>query len=204
MGKRELPRRDRARRGRSGAAVEGRPFLGQHVLTPLHGRRGAGQRLQLPRVGTAGEARARLPRGRPDDRQAGDADRVPHRELHRARSSTRGCCPTARCSSSPARCGDLFDHLTEQDLVSFTGSASTARQLRTHPTLTARAVRFTAEADSLNCSILGPDATPGDAGVRPLRRAARHRDDRQGRPEVHRHPAGVRARASTSTRSSRR
>ncbi len=57
--------------------------------------------------------------------------------------------------------GDLFDHLTEQDLVSFTGSASTAQQLRTHPTLTARAVRFTAEADSLNCSILGPDAGPG-------------------------------------------
>jgi oxepin-CoA hydrolase/3-oxo-5,6-dehydrosuberyl-CoA semialdehyde dehydrogenase len=56
--------------------------------------------------------------------------------------------------------GDLFDHLTDQDLVSFTGSASTAQRLRTHPTLVARAVRFNAEADSLNCSILGPDATP--------------------------------------------
>jgi oxepin-CoA hydrolase/3-oxo-5,6-dehydrosuberyl-CoA semialdehyde dehydrogenase len=56
--------------------------------------------------------------------------------------------------------GNLFDHLTDQDLVSFTGSASTAQRLRTHPTVVARAVRFNAEADSLNCSILGPDATP--------------------------------------------
>ncbi|HEY8340362.1 MAG TPA: phenylacetic acid degradation bifunctional protein PaaZ [Egibacteraceae bacterium] len=57
--------------------------------------------------------------------------------------------------------GDLFDHLTEQDLVAFTGSASTAQRLRTHPTVVSRAVRFNAEADSLNCSILGPDVTPG-------------------------------------------
>ena len=59
--------------------------------------------------------------------------------------------------------GDLFDHLTEQDLVSFTGSAATARQLRAHPQVVGRSVRFNAEADSLNCSILGPDAGPGTA-----------------------------------------
>jgi oxepin-CoA hydrolase/3-oxo-5,6-dehydrosuberyl-CoA semialdehyde dehydrogenase len=57
--------------------------------------------------------------------------------------------------------GDLLDHLTEQDLVSFTGSAATARQLRAHPVVVGRSVRFNAEADSLNCSILGPDAGPG-------------------------------------------
>ena len=52
--------------------------------------------------------------------------------------------------------GDLFDHLTEQDSVAFTGSASTAATLRTHPVLVGRSVRFTGEADSLNLSILGP------------------------------------------------
>ncbi|MBB6350954.1 oxepin-CoA hydrolase/3-oxo-5,6-dehydrosuberyl-CoA semialdehyde dehydrogenase [Nonomuraea muscovyensis] len=56
--------------------------------------------------------------------------------------------------------GDLLDHLTEQDLVAFTGSAATAQKLRTHPSITGRSVRFNAEADSLNCSVLGPDATP--------------------------------------------
>jgi oxepin-CoA hydrolase / 3-oxo-5,6-dehydrosuberyl-CoA semialdehyde dehydrogenase len=54
--------------------------------------------------------------------------------------------------------GGLLDHVTEQDHVSFTGSAATARQLRAHPTVVARSVHFNAEADSLNCSILGPDA----------------------------------------------
>jgi oxepin-CoA hydrolase / 3-oxo-5,6-dehydrosuberyl-CoA semialdehyde dehydrogenase len=57
--------------------------------------------------------------------------------------------------------GGLFDHLGEQDMVSFTGSAATARQLRAHPAIVERSVRFNAEADSLNCSVLGPDAGPG-------------------------------------------
>ncbi len=59
--------------------------------------------------------------------------------------------------------GDLLEHLTEQDQVSFTGSASTAQRLRTQPVVVANAVRFNAEADSLNLSVLGPDATPGTA-----------------------------------------
>src|SRR5690606_31288022 len=59
--------------------------------------------------------------------------------------------------------GDLLDHLTEQDLVGFTGSAATAQKLRTHPAIVRNSVRFTAEADSLNLSILGPDARPGTA-----------------------------------------
>src|SRR5689334_25024328 len=57
--------------------------------------------------------------------------------------------------------GDLFDHLTGQDVVSFTGSAHTALKLRTHPTVIRESVRFVAEQDSLNASLLGPDAAPG-------------------------------------------
>lgn len=57
--------------------------------------------------------------------------------------------------------GDLLDHLTGQDLVTFTGSASTGQKLRAHPAIVRNCVRFTMEADSLNCSILGPDAVPG-------------------------------------------
>lgn len=59
--------------------------------------------------------------------------------------------------------GDLFDFLTGQDVVSFTGSASTAQRLRTHPAIAAHSVRFNAEADSLNLSMIGPDAVPGTA-----------------------------------------
>jgi oxepin-CoA hydrolase / 3-oxo-5,6-dehydrosuberyl-CoA semialdehyde dehydrogenase len=56
----------------------------------------------------------------------------------------------------------LLDHLTSQDIVAFTGSATTAQALRQHPRVIAESVRFTAEADSLNAAILGPDAAPGE------------------------------------------
>ncbi len=56
--------------------------------------------------------------------------------------------------------GDLFDHLTSQDVVSFTGSAATATKLKSHPVIVRESVRFIAEQDSLNASVLGPDTTP--------------------------------------------
>ena len=55
----------------------------------------------------------------------------------------------------------VLDVLGDQDLVAFTGSASTAHALRTHPAVLDGGVRFTSEADSLNFSLLGPDAVPG-------------------------------------------
>jgi oxepin-CoA hydrolase / 3-oxo-5,6-dehydrosuberyl-CoA semialdehyde dehydrogenase len=75
-----------------------------------------------------------------------------------------GLLPDGALQLVSGSAGDLLDHLTEQDLLSFTGSASTAHRLRAHPNVVARSVRFNAEADSLNMSILGPDATPGTAG----------------------------------------
>lgn len=58
---------------------------------------------------------------------------------------------------------DLLSHVTSQDVVTFTGSADTANQLRTSPALVNQPVRFNVEADSLNTSILGPDAGPDSA-----------------------------------------
>ncbi|MDX8032625.1 phenylacetic acid degradation bifunctional protein PaaZ [Lentzea sp. BCCO 10_0856] len=53
----------------------------------------------------------------------------------------------------------LLDELNEQDSVAFTGSAHTASILRNHPNVQHGGVRLGVEADSLNCSILGPDVT---------------------------------------------
>lgn len=55
--------------------------------------------------------------------------------------------------------GDLLDHLTSQDSVDFTGSAETGKKLKSHPNIIGNNVRFNMEADSLNCSILGPDVS---------------------------------------------
>jgi oxepin-CoA hydrolase/3-oxo-5,6-dehydrosuberyl-CoA semialdehyde dehydrogenase len=59
--------------------------------------------------------------------------------------------------------GDILDHLNEQDSVTFTGSASTGRMLKSHPNIIANSVPFNMEADSLNYSILGADVDPGSA-----------------------------------------
>lgn len=56
--------------------------------------------------------------------------------------------------------GDLLDRLDCQDVVSFTGSAATASYLRSNENIQKNGVRFIAEQDSLNASVLGPDATP--------------------------------------------
>jgi len=57
--------------------------------------------------------------------------------------------------------GNLLNQLTSQDVVSFTGSASTALSLRSAPHILENSIRFTAEQDSLNASMLGPDAVHG-------------------------------------------
>ena len=56
--------------------------------------------------------------------------------------------------------GDLLDRLDCQDVVSFTGSAYTATKLKSNPNILNNGVRFVAEQDSLNASVLGPDAVP--------------------------------------------
>lgn len=58
--------------------------------------------------------------------------------------------------------GDLLDRLDVSDVVTFTGSADTAAKLRVHPNLVKKSIPFNAEADSLNCSILGIDVSPDD------------------------------------------
>ncbi len=57
--------------------------------------------------------------------------------------------------------GDLLDHVNSQDVVTFTGSASTGLKLRSHPKILSESVPFNMEADSLNCIVLGEDVEPG-------------------------------------------
>ncbi|HSB99967.1 MAG TPA: aldehyde dehydrogenase family protein, partial [Burkholderiaceae bacterium] len=58
--------------------------------------------------------------------------------------------------------GDLLDRLEGSDVVTFTGSADTAAKLRVHPNIVRHSIPFNAEADSLNCAILGDDVSPDD------------------------------------------
>jgi oxepin-CoA hydrolase / 3-oxo-5,6-dehydrosuberyl-CoA semialdehyde dehydrogenase len=57
--------------------------------------------------------------------------------------------------------GNLLDHVGSQDVVTFTGSASTGLLLKGHAQILKENVPFTMEADSLNCIVLGSDVAPG-------------------------------------------
>jgi oxepin-CoA hydrolase/3-oxo-5,6-dehydrosuberyl-CoA semialdehyde dehydrogenase len=57
--------------------------------------------------------------------------------------------------------GDLLDHVASQDVITFTGSASTGLLLKSHPRVLGESVPFNMEADSLNAIVLGEDVNPG-------------------------------------------
>lgn len=71
-----------------------------------------------------------------------------------------GVLPEGALSLICGAAGDLLDHVTGQDAIAFTGSAETAHKLRANANVIASGARFNVEADSLNTSLLGPDATP--------------------------------------------
>jgi 3,4-dehydroadipyl-CoA semialdehyde dehydrogenase len=59
--------------------------------------------------------------------------------------------------------GDILNHTTGQDVVAFTGSASTAARIRATEQIVKNSVRVNVEADSLNGAVLGPDVNPGSS-----------------------------------------
>ena len=77
--------------------------------------------------------------------------------------SASGILPEGALQLICGSANGILDHVESQDIVTFTGSASTGMMLKAHPRLIQEAVPFNMEADSLNCCVLGPDAVPGTA-----------------------------------------
>jgi 3,4-dehydroadipyl-CoA semialdehyde dehydrogenase len=76
-----------------------------------------------------------------------------------------GILPEGTLQSICGGTGDLLERLGPQDVVAFTGSADTARELRTRAQRLPANPRFNVEADSLNAAVLAPDVDPGGDGV---------------------------------------
>ena len=158
--KRELPNDTIYAEGAVEPLGRGGQFAGQHILTPLLGVAVQINAFNFPVWGPLEKMAPALIAGVPTlVKPATQTAYLTARLVELIVDS--GILPEGTLQLLCGSAGDLLDHLGEQDLLSFTGSASTAQQLRAHPNVVARSVRFNAEADSLNCSILGPDATPG-------------------------------------------
>ncbi|WP_116102701.1 phenylacetic acid degradation bifunctional protein PaaZ [Amycolatopsis thermalba] len=161
-GKRELPNDTVYVDGNVEPLSKGGTFLGQHIATPLRGVAVQINAFNFPVWGPLEKFAPAFLAGVPSlVKPASQTAYLTERIVELIIES--GLIPEGTLQLISGSAGDLLDHLTEQDLVSFTGSASTAQKLRTHPVIVRQAVRFNAEADSLNCSILGPDAKPGTA-----------------------------------------
>jgi oxepin-CoA hydrolase/3-oxo-5,6-dehydrosuberyl-CoA semialdehyde dehydrogenase len=160
QGRRELPADTVLLDGDAAQLGKGGQFLGQHILTPRHGVAVQINAFNFPVWGPLEKFAPAFLAGVPSlVKPASSTAYLTARLVGLIAES--GLLPAGSLQLICGSAGDLLDHLTDQDLLSFTGSASTAQRLRTHPTVVARSVRFNAEADSLNCSILGPDAGPG-------------------------------------------
>ena len=159
-GARELPDSRVYVDGAAEALSKGGTFIGQHICTPLEGAAVHINAFNFPVWGMLEKLAPTLIAGVPAIVKPATATAY-LTELVVRRIVESGILPAGALQLLCGSAGDLFDHLDCQDAVAFTGSASTAAALRRHPNVIARSVRFTAETDSLNASILGPDAVAG-------------------------------------------
>lgn len=159
-GRREMPNDTVYVDGAVEPLSKGGTFVGQHICTPLLGVAVQINAFNFPVWGPLEKLAPAFVAGVPSlIKPASSTAYLTQRMVELVIES--GLLPEGSVQLVCGSVGDLLEHLTPQDLVSFTGSASTAQKLRAHPNVVRNAVRFNAEADSLNLSILGPDATPG-------------------------------------------
>ena len=135
-------------------------FLGQHICTPLQGVAVHINAFNFPVWGMLEKLAPTLLAGVPAIVKPATATCYVT-ELAVRLMLDSGILPEGALQLVSGGLGDMLDHLTMQDVVSFTGSAHTALKLRQTPAILENSVRFVAEQDSLNASILGPDAVPG-------------------------------------------
>ena len=159
-GRREMPN--------SNIYIDGQPeplsregsFVGQHVCLPLEGVALHINAFNFPCWGMLEKLAPTLIAGVPAIIKP--ASQTAYlTELMFRRMIESGIFPEGAMQLICGGVGDLLDHLTCQDVVTFTGSSTTGLRLRQHPAVVEHSVRFTMEADSLNGSILGTDAVPG-------------------------------------------
>jgi oxepin-CoA hydrolase/3-oxo-5,6-dehydrosuberyl-CoA semialdehyde dehydrogenase len=159
-GRRELPDAQVLMDGAIEPLSKSGTFVGQHIYTPLQGAALHINAFNFPVWGMLEKLAPTLLAGVPAIVKPASATAYLAEAAFRVMIES-GVLPTGAVQLIVGGVGDLFDHLTGQDVVSFTGSASTALKLRTHPTVMRESVKFIAEQDSLNASLLGPDAASG-------------------------------------------
>jgi 3,4-dehydroadipyl-CoA semialdehyde dehydrogenase len=142
------------------AKTEG--FYGRHVLVPRHGVAVHVNAFNFPAWGFAEKAACALLAGMPVITKPATATAMVTERCIELLAEA-GILPEGALQLVVGSTGDLLDRLGPQDVLAFTGSADTARSLRSRGNLLAANTRVNVEADSLNAAILGPDVQDGSA-----------------------------------------
>lgn len=158
-GRRELPNAHMIVDGAPEPLSQQGTFIGQHIRTPLQGAAVHINAYNFPCWGMLEKLSVSLLAGvasivKPASSTAYVAERMCQRMIE------SNIFPEGSIQFISGGLGDMFEHFDYQDIVTFTGSAAVGQMLKQKPAIQANSVRFMMEADSLNCSILGSDATP--------------------------------------------
>jgi oxepin-CoA hydrolase/3-oxo-5,6-dehydrosuberyl-CoA semialdehyde dehydrogenase len=135
-------------------------FMGRHICTPLQGVAVHINAFNFPVWGMLEKLAPTLLAGMPAIIKPATATCYVTEACVRIMLDS-GLLPKGALQLVSGGIGDMLDHLDLQDVVTFTGSANTALKLRGNENILRNSIRFTAEQDSLNASVLGPDAQFG-------------------------------------------
>lgn len=135
-------------------------FSAQHFLTPLKGVAIFINAFNFPAWGLCEKAAPALLSGVPIVvKPASPTAWLTHRMVEDITKAN--FLPPGAISIVCGSARDLLDHVTEGDVVSFTGSAETAAKIRSHASVLRHSARVNIEADSINSAILGADVASG-------------------------------------------
>ncbi len=159
-GRRELPNETFHVEGAVEALSKDGSFVGRHICVPLEGTAVHINAFNFPCWGMLEKLAPTFLGGMPAIVKPATLTSFVTEKMVRAMIESE-ILPEGALQLIVGGVGDLFDHLGSQDVVTFTGSAATGRKLRAHPSIVENSIRFNMEADSLNFSMLAPDAEPG-------------------------------------------
>jgi len=159
-GRREFPNETFYLDGEVEPLSKGGSFVGRHICVPLEGVALHINAFNFPCWGMLEKLAPTLLAGMPAIIKPATATSFLTEAMVREIIASE-ILPAGALQLITGSAGDALDHVMCQDVVTFTGSAATGRKLKVHPRIVAESVRFNMEADSLNFSMLGPDAAPG-------------------------------------------
>ncbi len=159
-GRRDFPNETYHVEGPQEVLSKGGTFAGRHICVPLEGVAIHINAFNFPCWGMLEKMAPALLAGVPCIVKPATATSYLTELMFREMVAS-GILPEGAIQLICGSAGDLLSHVTEQDAVAFTGSAATGQMLKESRAVMQHSVRFNMEADSLNCSILAPDAAPG-------------------------------------------